>query len=425
MKDTRVPTTLRLSLAGLLALVLVVAAVAGSASAQTLKVWILDSNAEVHRVWDEDWIPEFEALHPGVKVEWEKISWSALNDRLITAFAAGIAPDIVQGGAEYRAVYAENGIARPIDDFLEDWPDWQNFVPGTWEAVVWQDSAYGIPALTSPRTIVYNKRAFSEVGLPPEPPATWEDLYDFALRLNRYDDDANIIRVGLEARKYAAGLHFVLPFFLQNGVEMLSPDGTEAAFNTPAAAEALAYLAELSQNVSPIGLMGLIGHDVTINFAEGKSAMFYGGAGVFDAVEKIDPSLVPHIGVAPPLTRKQQAGVTYTDWWAITTVSPYPELAFEFIKFLSEPDRLAAYNELIGAIPPRNDAITAAWMEANPAQALYAQMVLPHAKAYFSSQHAHQMNAIFERVLGPTMDGVMAPTEALERAAAEYNALYK
>ena len=66
------------------------------------------------------------------------------------------------------------------------------------------------------------------------------------------------------------------------------------------------------------------------------------------------------IGVAPPLTRKVQAGVTYTDWWAITTTSQHPELAFEFITFLSEPDRLAVYNELVRTIPPRNDALTAA-----------------------------------------------------------------
>lgn len=398
--------------------------VAAAASAQTLKVWILVSNADVHRLLDEEWIPQFEAQHPGVTVEWEKISWSALNDRLVAAFAGGVAPDIIQGGAEYRAVYAENGFARPIDDFLEEWPEWQNYARGAWETVVWDGKAYGIPAVTSPRTIFYNKRIFAEAGLPPEPPATWEELYDYSMRLNRYDDDGNITRVGFEARKYAAGLHFVLPFFLQNGVEMLSPDGTRAAFNTPAAVETLEFLAEWSQNVSPIPRMHLIGHDVSVNFAEGKSGMMYGNAGVFNTIRQLDPDLVSEIGVAPPLTRKVQAGVTYTDWWAITTTSQHPELAFEFITFLSEPDRLAVYNELVRTIPPRNDALTAAWMDANPELALLAQLVLPHTKAYFSSQYAHHMNSIFERVLGQTMDGYMSPNEALERAAADYNALF-
>ena len=46
--------------------------VAAAASAQTLKVWILVSNADVHRLLDEEWIPQFEAQHPGVTVEWEK-----------------------------------------------------------------------------------------------------------------------------------------------------------------------------------------------------------------------------------------------------------------------------------------------------------------------------------------------------------------
>lgn len=413
----------RLSL--LVSVLALVLTVAGAASAQTLKVWITASNDDVHHLLDTEWIPAFEAANPGVTVEWEKVGWSALNDRLVVAFAAGAAPDIIQGGAEYRAVYAENGFARPIDDFLEDWPEWQNYVPGAWETVVWNGKTYGIPAITSPRTIVYNKRVFEEVGLPPEPPTTWEDFRTTALRLNREDADGMFIRVGFEARKYAAGLHFVLPFLLQNGVEMLSPDGREAAFNTPEAAEALEFLADLSQNVSPIPRTQLLGSDVGANFAEGKSGMMYGNAGVFNSVRQIDPNLLPDVGVAPPLTRKEQVGITFTDWWAVTTHSQHPKLAFDFITFMSDPDRLAVYNELVKAIPPRNDALSASWMDANPELALFATNVLPYSAAYFSSQHAHQMNDIFFRVLSPVMDGYMSPNEALERAAADYNALFK
>lgn len=395
-----------------------------AAQAQTITVWILDYNDQVLNTLQNEWVPEFEALHPGVKVVFETQSWTTYNDKLLVAFAAGTAPDIVQGGAEYRGFFADAGIARPIDDYLAGWPEWQDFVPGAWETVVWEGRAYGVPALTSPRTIVYNKAVFDEVGLPHTPPADWEEFRTTALRTGKTDSEGNYLRVGIEARKFAAGLHFVLPFFLQNGVDMFTPDGRRAAFNTPAAAEALEYLADLSQNVSPIGRIGLLGTNETLNFIEGKSAMMYTGAGVFNTARQRNPAMVDDIGVAPPLTRKVQAGVTYTDWWAVTEASPHPEIAFEFIKFLSEPDRIRAYNEMLGTIPPRNAAITSDWIAANPDKALYAQLVLPHAKPYFSSPQAHQMNSIFGRVLPSVMDGLLSPVEALERAAAEYNALY-
>lgn len=392
--------------------------------AQTITVWILDSNDQVHQVWRDEWIPEFEARHPGVTVEFEKASWVNLVDKLVVALAAGVGPDIVQGGAEFRAMFAESGIARPVDDFLETWPEWQDFAPGTWETVVWNGQAYGVPALTAPRTFVYNKAIFSEVGLPPDPPATWDDLRTIALRTNRADGDGNLTRVGLEARKFAGGLHFVLPFLLQNEVDMLTPDGTKAAFNTPAGVETLEYLIDLSQNVSPLARTQLLGNDVSVNFVEGKSAMMYSNAGIINIARQRDPGMVADIGVAPPLTHKVQAGVTYTDWWAVTQASPNPELAFEFIKFLSEPDRLTEYNHMIGTIPPRNESITTDWMTANPDMALFAEVVLPHAKSYYSSQHAPQLLTIFEEVLGPTLDGVLAPTEALQTAADRYDALF-
>lgn len=200
-----------------------------AAHAQRLEVWYLNASPEFLNLLESEWIPEFEAMHPGVTVEVRKLSWSTFDDQLGVAIASGTAPDVFQAGSEYRAVLAENGIARPIDDFLAEWPEWQDFVPGTWETVVWKGQSYGVPALTAPRSIIYNKAVFSEVGLPDEPPRTWDDLRDIALKINQEDGDGNLTRIGMEVRKAAVSLHFVLPFFLQNEVSILSEDGTRVS----------------------------------------------------------------------------------------------------------------------------------------------------------------------------------------------------
>lgn len=394
-----------------------------AAHAQRLEVWYLNASPEFLNLLESEWIPEFEAMHPGVTVEVRKLSWSTFDDQLGVAIASGTAPDVFQAGSEYRAVLAENGIARPIDDFLAEWPEWQDFVPGTWETVVWKGQSYGVPALTAPRSIIYNKAVFSEVGLPDEPPRTWDDLRDIALKINQEDGDGNLTRIGMEVRKAAVSLHFVLPFFLQNEVSILSEDGTRVAFNTPAGVETLEFLADLSQSVSPIARTQQLGSNPTINLIEGRSAMMYGNAGVLRTARETNPAYVDDLGVAPPLTRKVQAGVTYTDWWAISSASPHPELAFEFVKFLSEPDRLRIYNEMISYIPPRQESITSDWIAANPGLALFANAVLPYARPFFSSQHAIDLTRSFDSRMPLVMDGLMPPNEALELIATEYNAL--
>ncbi|NLN27750.1 MAG: ABC transporter substrate-binding protein [Firmicutes bacterium] len=404
--------------------VLLLSAALPAAHAQRLEVWYLNASAEFLDLLESEWIPEFEAMHPGVTVEVRKISWSQFDNQLRVAFAAGNAPDLFQAGAEYRAVMAENGFARPIDDFLQDWPEWEQFVPGTWQTVVWKGQAYGVPALTSPRTIIYNKSVFSQAGLPDEPPRTWEDLRTIALKINEEDAEGYLTRIGMEVRRAAISLHFILPFFLQNEVSILNEDGTRVAFNTPAGAETLEYLADLSQTVSPLGkTANLMSANPTINLIEGRAAMMYGNSGVLRTAQETNPAYVDDLGVAPPLTKKVQAGVTYTDWWAISSTSPHPELAFEFVKFLSDPDRLRIYNEMISYIPPRQDSITSDWIAANPGLALFAEAVLPYAQPFFSSQHALELTRSFDQRMAAVMDGQMPPTEALEAIAAEYDGL--
>lgn len=75
-----------------------------AALAQRLEVWYLNASAEFLQLLEDEWVPEFEALHPGVTVEIRKMSWSTFDDQLGVAMASGTAPDLFQAGAEYRAV---------------------------------------------------------------------------------------------------------------------------------------------------------------------------------------------------------------------------------------------------------------------------------------------------------------------------------
>ncbi|MBE3576114.1 MAG: extracellular solute-binding protein [Limnochordales bacterium] len=391
-----------------------------AAAATTLTVWLADYTDLV----EKEIIPAFERQHPGVKVTVTRVPWSQLDAKLAAAFAGGAAPDIFQAGAEYRAVVAEQGLGRPIDDLVASWPDKQAFFPGTWAAVVWRGKTYGVPYLTSPRTILYRTDIFEEAGLDPNnPPLTWEGLLTTALKLNRQNAEGKFSRVGIISRPHS--FHFVLPFFLQNGVQMVSDDGRRATFSTPAGVEAIEYVLNLERKVSPPERMAIAQTDDVENLLTGAAAMMYGNAGIFRVAESRSAGLARFIGISPPLKRVQQAGVTYTDWWVISSTTRHVELAWELVKLLSTPENVRRYNEHFNSIPPRQDALNQTYISANPHVVQMIQKVMPFVQPYFSSIYANRMRDMVTQYIIKARNGELTVTEALAEAARQYELLFK
>lgn len=390
----------------------------------TLTLWLSDYNSQSQQLIQKEIIPQFERQHPGVRVTVTTVPWSQLDSKLAAAFAGGVAPDIFQAGAEYRAVIAEQGFGRPIDDLVASWQDKQAFFPGAWAGVVWRGETYGIPYLTSPRTILYRMDIFEEAGLDPNsPPLTWESLLTTALKLNKQNAEGKLVRVGIIARP--TWFHFFLPFLLQNGVRMVSEDGRKATFATAAGVEALEYVINLARQVNPAGRMAIPQLDDTQNLLNGSVAMMYGGTGVIQDAEKKSASLARAMGVSPPLKRVEQASVTYTDWLVISSTTPHVQLAWELVKMLTSPENIRRYNETFNSIPPREDAFSQAYVAANPHIVQFMQKVMPYVQPYFSSVYANRLRDIVMQYQAQAVDGKLTPREALEEAARQYELLFK
>ena len=71
-----------------------------------------------------DWwgsvIKEFEATHPGVKIEWTKVERGAFADTMTTLFAGGQPPDIVHLASFEFQKFADNGWLEPLDPYIKN-----------------------------------------------------------------------------------------------------------------------------------------------------------------------------------------------------------------------------------------------------------------------------------------------------------------
>ncbi|WP_405907943.1 MULTISPECIES: extracellular solute-binding protein [unclassified Streptomyces] len=130
-----------------------------------------DSDANSSQKYWDALVKEYEADHPGIKVEVSVYSWTDVDRKVKEMVAAGKAPDMAQIGA--YADYAAKGQLYTADELLSI-PVQANFALQLTDAGERQRVQYGLPFASSTRLLFYNKTLFTQAGL--TPPKTWNQL---------------------------------------------------------------------------------------------------------------------------------------------------------------------------------------------------------------------------------------------------------
>ncbi|MDN0194192.1 extracellular solute-binding protein [Streptomyces sp. S.PNR 29] len=148
--------------------------VTGASSEVTLKLVAADygdskANSS-QRYWD-DLVEEYEAEHPGVKIDVTVYSWNDIDRKVREMVDAGDPPDMAQIGA--YSDYAAKDLLYRADDVLSI-PVQAGFVSQLAAAGEVHGVQYGMPFASSTRVLFYNKSLFAKAGI--TPPTSWADL---------------------------------------------------------------------------------------------------------------------------------------------------------------------------------------------------------------------------------------------------------
>ena len=176
----------------------------------------------------------------GIKIICEAISWGDAHSKYLTSIAGGVSPDIGSMGLTWGMEFGELGALVELREaFPEDVAFMEESIfPGILESTRVGDRVFGIPFDLS-QHIVYYRR-----DMVPEPPANWEELLN-TLRDLRTRNKGIVLDWGsLEWIGYA-------PFLWQAGGDFYNEDMTKVTLDTPEAAQALNYMAELYKSGMP------------------------------------------------------------------------------------------------------------------------------------------------------------------------------
>jgi len=116
--------------------------------------------------------------NPELRPEYVGKTWGEYYEWLLTVFAAGEPPDMPMIDCIWIPKFVELGYLEPLDEYIAEWPDWENWIPTFKEGMIWDGHVYGIWLNTDARVWWYWKEFFPE-GFP----STLEDIIDKAKRL--------------------------------------------------------------------------------------------------------------------------------------------------------------------------------------------------------------------------------------------------
>jgi multiple sugar transport system substrate-binding protein len=297
------------------------------------------------QLWAEV-VQGFNEQYPDVEVTVEVLPWADRNTKLTTALAAGAGPDVAYLNADFVPQHAGDGNLEPVDDVIADEID--DFLENSRNNLSLDGTLYAVPMLGSVTTMLYNTAVFEQAGVT-EYPTTWEELLAIGPQIK---ESGNFLT------SYAGSLESTLnlsyfPLLWQAGGEVVSEDGTKAAFNSPEGLEALNFVVKLFEEgytdldegtTNPPPDAGLV--------LEGRVAVLLNGA-QNDAVRLNEAWGEGVLKVGAPLKNKVQTSYGTTAGWGIFKGSENVDAAKAWVKYVTSPEPMAKVLTSGGFMAPR------------------------------------------------------------------------
>src|SRR3954469_11850416 len=136
----------------------------------TISVWIMDPGSPKIQSVVKQYGTDFEAQHPGTKVNIQFVPWAQAHDKFTTSIAGGKVPDVAEMGTTWTPEFADQG-------GLVEQPKLKagDYVSSLVDAATLDGKVYGKPWYAGARALIYRKDILDKAGID-KPPATWDEM---------------------------------------------------------------------------------------------------------------------------------------------------------------------------------------------------------------------------------------------------------
>jgi multiple sugar transport system substrate-binding protein len=368
-------------------------------------------------------VATWNASHPKIQV---KLLFNGGNDgalqKTLAGLAAGSSPDIAyEYGSSMAALAGRSQVvdlSNKVKDSSFNWTDFYSFER---DAATSSGKVYGVPALVDNLALVYNKKLFDTAGLAyPTESWTWDDFRAAAKKLtdaSRKQYGWAYVADGSEDTTWRW-----LAMLWQAGGDLVSADGTKAAFDSPAGLKATQLLHDMAVTDKSVYLDQGNGNYLNL-FNSGKIGMLWTGPWDLSSINS-DVSYGVQILPAAEGTHSSIAGPD--NWMVFNNGAAREQAAWTFLTWLTSAQTHGEFTLATGDLPTRAsetklDSYTG-YLAKYPGDAVFVLNLSNVTKARPNTKSYPQVS----QAIGSQMQGVLightAPQSALTAAAQQADA---
>jgi multiple sugar transport system substrate-binding protein len=303
-------------------------------------------------------IDEYQKTHPKTTIIYQKQNLKLYQERLESSLEKEGGPDIFRFHNTWLPILRNYLAPVPSTVFTTEEYE-KTFYPVTKNDLKQGSRYYGIPLEIDCLVLLYNEDIFNSARL--EPPSTWEDLRNTAMKLTVKDVSGQIRKAGV-----ALGTTNNIDFWsdiiglmlLQNGTDVTKIDSTILSDGSNAGEDTINYFVNFAKGENRVWDETL--DNSTLAFAAERLAMYFGTLRGVHEVKRLNPALKFKVIPVPQLANQQ---TNWANYWVegVSIKSPVTSEGWDFLKFLSSKESLkelftnASKQRIYGEAYPRID----------------------------------------------------------------------
>ena len=347
-------------------------------------------------------------------------------DQLRTQFQAGGGDiDVIGGDVIWPAQFAANGWIVDLSDRFEDAG---RFLEGPMQAMTYEGKVYGVPWYTDAGLLYYRKDLLEKSGYS-EPPRTWDELKEMALRVKQ--DSGTKFGFVFQGANYEGGVVNGLEYIWTHGGDVLDPeDPTKVIIDSPESVAGLkTERSMVEEGVAPEAVTTYKEDESHGAFLRGDAVFLRNWPYVYALVgdpeqSRIEPGQVG-ISELPVGGEGQQSYSCLGGWnFFINASSERQEEAWEFIRWMTEPEQLKV-NALQGSRLPTRRGLyeDREVLEKVPVARLGKEAIIQNSRPRPVSPYYSDMSLRMAEQFSASLKGEVSPEQAVKTLQGELQRL--
>lgn len=383
-------------------------------------------------------IDKYEKEHPGIKINAQYVpTGDALVQKLITSIQSKTAPDVSWIHADFIDKLVESDAIYNMDTFINGKngltkEEMDDVFPQLLKTFTHKKILYAFPMEATTLALFYNKKHFAEAGLDPnKPPVDWQQLKDYAFKLTiDKNKDGKIDQYGFYIPAYPASgplsIWMVLqwsPYLWQAGGDIIDSAQSKVLFNSEAGIKALTLWKEIYDGLNFSNYS--FTHDM--GFFSGSLSMIMDGPWDLPTFRKMNPE---DWGVASlPQGPVKKATYISGEALAIFKQSSHPDAAWDFVKWVAQPENQSLFSMSSGYLPIRKSVLNREEYKLflakdHAMQSFVDQIAIAKQRPAIDNYYIN-INQFIADAIEKTLVGNKNPKDVLDEAAAKSNELLK